>query len=140
MVARTWVARYPSNPSPAITVTVRSSTSAIALLAEGNTASTEEQSAVTEQIVASLLNGAWDLITFLAVPVIGLGALAVLIGRVEAIDRLWYSERVSLIGRGAIVLLTAVAAPGFALDGEPTQTRFPEIGALRAPIRFEVAR
>ena len=51
----------------------------------------------------------------LAVPVIGLGALAVLIGRVEAIDRLWYSERVSLIGRGAIVLLTAVAAPGFVM-------------------------
>jgi cytochrome P450 len=31
------------------------------------------------------------------------------------------------------------AAPGFALDGEPKPTRFPEIGALAVPIRFEVA-
>lgn len=29
------------------------------------------------------------------------------------------------------------AAPGFALAGEPRQTRFPEIGALEVPIRFE---
>ena len=31
------------------------------------------------------------------------------------------------------------AAPGFALDGEPRQTRFPEIGALSVAIRFERA-
>lgn len=31
------------------------------------------------------------------------------------------------------------AAPGFALTGEPQPTRFPEIGALSVPIRFEVA-
>jgi cytochrome P450 len=31
------------------------------------------------------------------------------------------------------------AAPGFALAGEPKPTRFPEIGALVAPIAFEVA-
>jgi len=31
------------------------------------------------------------------------------------------------------------AAPGFALTGEPTPTRFPEIGALAAPIAFEKA-
>ncbi len=31
------------------------------------------------------------------------------------------------------------AAPGFALDGELKPTRFPEIGALSVPIRFEVA-
>jgi cytochrome P450 len=31
------------------------------------------------------------------------------------------------------------AAPGFALAGEPVQTRFPEIGALSVPIRFESA-
>ncbi|GGB23285.1 cytochrome P450 [Sphingomonas metalli] len=29
------------------------------------------------------------------------------------------------------------AAPGFALSGEPLPTRFPEIGALSVPIRFE---
>jgi len=31
------------------------------------------------------------------------------------------------------------AAPGFSLTGEPVQTRFPEIGALSVPIRFETA-
>lgn len=31
------------------------------------------------------------------------------------------------------------AAPGFALAGEPQPTRFPEIGALSVPIRFETA-
>jgi cytochrome P450 len=31
------------------------------------------------------------------------------------------------------------AAPGFALAGEPVQTRFPEIGALSAPVTFEAA-
>ena len=31
------------------------------------------------------------------------------------------------------------AAPGFALAGEPTPTRFPEIGALAVPLRFEAA-
>jgi cytochrome P450 len=31
------------------------------------------------------------------------------------------------------------AAPAFALDGEPKPTRFPEIGALSVPIRFEAA-
>ena len=31
------------------------------------------------------------------------------------------------------------AAPGFALAGEPTPTRFPEIGALSAPVTFEAA-
>lgn len=31
------------------------------------------------------------------------------------------------------------AAPGFALTGEPRPTRFPEIGALTAPIAFECA-
>lgn len=30
-----------------------------------------------------------------------------------------------------------LAAPGFRLDGEPVQTRMPEIGALSAPITFE---
>lgn len=30
-------------------------------------------------------------------------------------------------------------APGFHLDGEPVQTRFPEIGAVSVPIRFELA-
>jgi cytochrome P450 len=47
------------------------------------------------------------------------------------------------LGRLELIVATQellAAAPGFALDGEPTQTRFPEIGALRAPIRFEVAR
>jgi cytochrome P450 len=32
-----------------------------------------------------------------------------------------------------------LAAPGFRLDGEPVQTRMPEIGALSAPIAFEGA-
>ncbi|MFD1787877.1 cytochrome P450 [Sphingomonas floccifaciens] len=32
-----------------------------------------------------------------------------------------------------------LAAPGFALAGEPQPTRFPEIGALSVPIRFETA-
>lgn len=32
------------------------------------------------------------------------------------------------------------AAPGFVLDGEPKQTRFPEVGALSVPIRFEPAQ
>ena len=32
------------------------------------------------------------------------------------------------------------AGPSFDLDGEPTPTRFPEIGALNAPIRFGAAR
>ncbi len=31
------------------------------------------------------------------------------------------------------------AAPGFTLSGEPKPTRFPEIGALSAPVTFEVA-
>ena len=31
------------------------------------------------------------------------------------------------------------AAPGFALAGEPTPTRFPEIGALSVPVTFEQA-
>ena len=31
------------------------------------------------------------------------------------------------------------AAPGFALTGEPRQTRFPEIGALSVPVAFESA-
>ena len=31
------------------------------------------------------------------------------------------------------------AAPGFALDGEPKPTRFPEIGALAVPVKFETA-
>jgi cytochrome P450 len=47
------------------------------------------------------------------------------------------------LGRLELIVATEellAAAPGFGLDGEPTQTRFPEIGALRAPIRFEVAR
>lgn len=30
-------------------------------------------------------------------------------------------------------------APGFVLDGEPKPTRFPEIGALSVPVRFETA-
>jgi cytochrome P450 len=30
------------------------------------------------------------------------------------------------------------AASGFALAGEPVPTRFPEIGALSVPVRFEV--
>jgi cytochrome P450 len=44
---------------------------------------------------------------------------------------------------GRIELIVAIeellAAPPFALDGEPTPTRFPEIGALSVPIKFEVA-
>ena len=32
------------------------------------------------------------------------------------------------------------AAPGFHLSGEPVQTRFPEIGAVSVPIRFEMER
>ena len=31
------------------------------------------------------------------------------------------------------------AAPGFALAGEPVQTRFPEIGGLSVPIAFDRA-
>jgi cytochrome P450 len=45
---------------------------------------------------------------------------------------------------GRLELIVAVeellaAAPGFALAGEPVQTRFPEVGALSVPIRFEAA-
>jgi cytochrome P450 len=45
---------------------------------------------------------------------------------------------------GRLELIVAVeellaAAPGFALAGDPVQTRFPEVGALSVPIRFEVA-
>lgn len=45
---------------------------------------------------------------------------------------------------GRIELIVAVeellaAAPGFALTGEPTPTRFPEIGALSVPMAFETA-
>jgi cytochrome P450 len=45
---------------------------------------------------------------------------------------------------GRIELIVAVeellaAAPGFALTGEPTPTRFPEIGALSVPVAFETA-
>lgn len=43
---------------------------------------------------------------------------------------------------GRLELIVAVeellaAAPGFALAGEPVQTRFPEVGALSVPVRFE---
>lgn len=45
---------------------------------------------------------------------------------------------------GRLELIVAIeellaAAPGFALAGEPVQTRFPEVGALSVPIRFEAA-
>jgi cytochrome P450 len=45
---------------------------------------------------------------------------------------------------GRLELIVAVeellaAAPGFALAGEPKPTRFPEIGALSVPVRFETA-
>ncbi|WP_235513571.1 MULTISPECIES: cytochrome P450 [unclassified Sphingomonas] len=47
-------------------------------------------------------------------------------------------------GLGRLELIVALdellsAAPGFVLAGEPMPTRFPEIGALSAPIRFEQA-
>lgn len=46
---------------------------------------------------------------------------------------------------GRLELIVAVeellaAAPGFTLAGEPVQTRFPEVGALSVPIRFEAAQ
>lgn len=45
---------------------------------------------------------------------------------------------------GRLELIVAIeellaAAPGFTLAGEPVQTRFPEVGALSVPIRFEAA-
>ena len=54
-------------------------------------------------------------LAILAVPVIGVGAFAVLAARVEGIDRLWYSDRVSLAGRALLVVIAAIAAPGFVM-------------------------
>lgn len=54
-------------------------------------------------------------IVILAIPVVAVGSFAVLVARVEGIDRLWYSERVSLAGRALLVVAAAIAAPGFVL-------------------------
>lgn len=49
----------------------------------------------------------------LGIPLIIVGALAVLAGRVRGLEELWHSERVSLAGRALLVLIAAIAAPGF---------------------------
>ena len=79
------------------------------------------------------------------------------IGRMEEITEKYFSRAVAAnvtFGRGPHMCVGAplarleltvaleellAAAPGFALDGEPRQTRFPEIGALSVPVRFEDA-
>lgn len=46
------------------------------------------------------------------------------------------------LGRLELIVATEellAAAPGFSLAGEPKPTRFPEIGALSVPVRFEAA-
>ena len=54
-------------------------------------------------------------LAILAIPVVGVGAFAVLTARVEGIERLWYSDKVSLAGRALLVVIAAIAAPGFVL-------------------------
>ena len=51
----------------------------------------------------------------LAIPVVGVGVLAVVSTRIKRIDRILSSERIVMIGRALIVLVAAVAVPGFVM-------------------------
>ena len=66
---------------------------------------------VGEQIVASLLNGAWDLITFLAVPVIafeGTGALDTLKRSAHLFKERWGAQVTGNVAIGGIVTLLGI--------------------------------